>query len=64
MILRDATPPDARRLEMTMQWTAQRYLVQDEHASPWRPAQTSKFVMVIRRYGNRSGWWISPEQPL
>ena len=39
-----------------MQWTAQRYLVQDERASPWRPTQTSKFVMVIRRYGNRPVW--------
>jgi hypothetical protein len=26
-----------------------------------RPAEEGEFAMTVRRYGDRSGWWISPD---
>ena len=31
---------------------------------PSRPSEAGEFVMVVRRYGDRPGWWISPEAAL
>ena len=28
---------------------------------PGRPSETGEFLIVIRRYGDRPGWWICPE---
>ncbi len=28
---------------------------------PGRPSQDGEFTMIIRRYGDRPGWWASPE---
>jgi hypothetical protein len=30
---------------------------------PGRPADAGEFGMIIRRYGDRPGWWISPADP-
>ena len=27
---------------------------------PGRPHETGEFAMIVRRYGDRPGWWISP----
>lgn len=27
---------------------------------PGRPSQVGEFTMIIRRYGDRPGWWASP----
>jgi hypothetical protein len=29
---------------------------------PGRPSEAGEFGMIVRRYGNRSGWWISPAE--
>jgi hypothetical protein len=29
---------------------------------PGRPSETGEFVMTVRRYGDRPGWWISPQE--
>lgn len=28
---------------------------------PGKPSVSRAFVMVIRRFGDRDGWWIAPE---
>jgi hypothetical protein len=28
---------------------------------PGRPSEDGEFVLLVRRYGDRPGWWISPE---
>jgi hypothetical protein len=28
---------------------------------PGRPAEDGEFGMLVRRYGDRPGWWICPE---
>jgi hypothetical protein len=28
---------------------------------PGRPSVSGEFGMIIRRYGDRQGWWVSPE---
>jgi len=28
---------------------------------PGRPSQDGEFTMIIHRYGDRPGWWASPE---
>jgi hypothetical protein len=28
---------------------------------PGRPSRDGEFTMIIRRYGDRPGWWASPE---
>lgn len=30
---------------------------------PGRPSQIGEFSMIVRRYGDRPGWWISPDDP-
>jgi hypothetical protein len=31
---------------------------------PGRPDEVGEFVMVVRRFGDRPGWWVSPEKKL
>ena len=28
---------------------------------PGRPSEAGEFVMAVRRYGDRPGWWIGPD---
>ena len=28
---------------------------------PGRPSKTGEFSMIVRRYGDRPGWWICPD---
>ena len=39
-----------------------RFQVRVSGPLPGRPSQTGEFVMMVRRYGDRPGWWISPEE--
>ena len=39
-----------------------RYRVRVSGPLPGRPSQEGEFVMTVRRYGDRPGWWISPHQ--
>ena len=29
---------------------------------PGSPSEEGEFIMTVRRYGDRPGWWISPHQ--
>jgi hypothetical protein len=31
---------------------------------PGWPSETGEFVMIVKRVGDRPGWWISPEPPV
>jgi hypothetical protein len=30
---------------------------------PGDPSADGEFIMIVRRYGDRPGWWISPSSP-
>lgn len=30
---------------------------------PGRPSEAGEFEMIVRRYGDRPGWWINPSVP-
>jgi hypothetical protein len=38
-----------------------RYRVRVTGPLPCRPSEAGEFGMIVRRYGDRPGWWISPE---
>lgn len=38
-----------------------RFVVRVRGPLPGRPSEDGEFLMIIRRYGDRDGWWISPE---
>jgi hypothetical protein len=38
-----------------------RFRVRVRGPLPSKPSQDGEFVLVVRRYGDRAGWWISPE---
>jgi hypothetical protein len=38
-----------------------RFRVRVSGPLPGRPSEDGEFVLVIRRYGDRDGWWIAPE---
>jgi hypothetical protein len=38
-----------------------RFRVRVRGPLPSRPSVAGEFVIVVRRYGDRPGWWISPE---
>lgn len=38
-----------------------RYRVRVTGPLPGRPSEVGEFGMLVRRYGDRSGWWICPE---
>jgi hypothetical protein len=39
-----------------------RFRVRVKGPLPSQPSRDGEFVMVVRRYGDRPGWWISPER--
>jgi hypothetical protein len=41
-----------------------RFRVRVRGPLPGRPAESGEFEMAVRRYGDRPGWWISPEEAL
>lgn len=38
-----------------------RFLVRVRGPLPGKPSEDGEFLMILRRYGDRDGWWISPE---
>lgn len=38
-----------------------RFRVRVTGPMPGRPANVGEFGMIVRRYGDRPGWWISPD---
>jgi hypothetical protein len=38
-----------------------RFRVRVSGPLPGQPAETGEFVMTVRRYGDRAGWWMRPE---
>jgi hypothetical protein len=44
------TPAEARRFRLRVSGPL-----------PGSPAHDGEFVLLVRRYGNRPGWWISPD---
>jgi hypothetical protein len=38
-----------------------RFRVRVRGPLPSQPSEDGEFVMVVRRYGDRPGWWIAPE---
>jgi hypothetical protein len=40
-----------------------RFLVRVSGPLPGDPSAAGEFVMMIRRYGDRPGWWIRPASP-
>jgi hypothetical protein len=38
-----------------------RFRVRASGPMPGEPSADGEFIMVVRRYGNRSGWWIGPD---
>jgi hypothetical protein len=38
-----------------------RFRVRVSGPLPSKPSEDGEFVMVVRRYGDRPGWWIAPE---
>jgi hypothetical protein len=38
-----------------------RFRVRVSGPLPGEPSVDGEFVMIVRRYGDRSGWWISPD---
>ena len=39
-----------------------RFRVRVSGPLPGTPSEEGEFVMTVRRYGDRPGWWISPHQ--
>ena len=39
-----------------------RFRVRVSGPLPGRPSEEGEFVMTVRRYGDRPGWWINPDQ--
>jgi hypothetical protein len=40
-----------------------RFRVRVSGPLPGQPSADGEFVLVVRRYGDRAGWWISPDAP-
>jgi hypothetical protein len=60
-ILEDWTTPRYHAVVGTPAET-KRFRVRVSGPLPGRPSETGEFVMTVRRYGDRPGWWISPEE--
>jgi hypothetical protein len=59
-VLEDWTTP-AYRDDVGTPMETKRFRVRVTGPLPGRPAQVGEFGMIIRRYGDRPGWWICPE---
>jgi hypothetical protein len=40
-----------------------RFRVRVSGPMPGDPSADAEFIMMVRRYGDRPGWWISPAAP-
>ena len=40
---------------------SKRFRVRVRGPMPGKPSKEGEFVMIVRRYGDRDGWWIVPE---
>lgn len=40
---------------------AERHRVRAYGPFPWRPSENGDLTLIVRRYADRDGWWISPE---
>jgi hypothetical protein len=43
---------------------SKRFRVRVHGPLPGLPSKEGEFVMIVRRYGDRDGWWIAPEMTL
>jgi hypothetical protein len=43
---------------------SKRFRVRVRGPLPGMSSKEGEFVMIVRRYGDRDGWWISPEMAL
>ena len=59
-VMEDWTTPRYHAVHGTPEET-RRFRVRVRGPVPSRPSSDGEFEMVIRRYGDRPGWWISPE---
>jgi hypothetical protein len=59
-VLENWTTPHYHAVNGTPEET-RRFLVRVRGPLPSQPSTDGEFEMVIRRYGDRPGWWISPE---
>jgi hypothetical protein len=59
-VLEDWTTPQYHDAVGTPAQT-KRFRVRVTGPLPGRPTQAGEFIMIIRRYGDRPGWWASPE---
>jgi len=39
-----------------------RFRVRVSGPLPGSPSEQGEFIMMVRRYGDRAGWWISPQR--
>jgi hypothetical protein len=62
-VIEDWTTPEYWAVKGTAGET-RRFRVRVRGPLPSRPSEAGDFVMVVRRYGDRPGWWISPEPAL
>ena len=53
------TPDFEEDLRSSME--LKRYRVRVTGPLPGRPSVTGEFGLIVRRYGDRPGWWVSPE---
>jgi|SRR5215468_9433183 len=60
-VLEDWTTPRYYDAVGTMAET-RRFRVRVSGPLPGNPSEEGEFVMTVRRYGDRPGWWISPEE--
>ena len=54
--------PDQIRSAALGQPDQQRFRAHVSGFLPGSPSEEGEFVMSVRRYGDRPGWWISPDQ--
>ena len=59
-VLEDWTTPRYHHAVGTPAQT-KRFRVRVTGPLPARPSQAGEFTMIIRRYGDRPGWWACPE---
>jgi len=60
-VLEDCTTPRYYEAVGTPAET-RRFRVRVSGPLPGHPSEEGEFVMTVRRYGDRPGWWISPHQ--
>jgi hypothetical protein len=59
-VLKDWTTPRYHDAVGTPAET-KRFRVRVRGPLPGNPSQDGEFVMAVRRYGDRAGWWIGPD---